>query len=176
MNGVQETLTNPTSGSYTAMANTVAPVTIGKYSSSNSFCFDGIIDEVRISKINYTLGRISTEYNNQDDPNSFYTIGTEEADLHYIPPTPEDGENIYTQSALINISSNRNLSECRLAVVNNSINTNSFTISINETMWNKWGFKYPVTYVFDLSNVPSNIEVKYKDTETDPWKTLDKKK
>ncbi|MFX0207518.1 MAG: DUF2341 domain-containing protein, partial [Candidatus Hodarchaeota archaeon] len=35
----------------------------------------GLIDEVRISKISHSAGWIATEYNNQYDPNSFYSIG-----------------------------------------------------------------------------------------------------
>ena len=38
--------------------------------------FDGIIDEVRIFDTNITADWIKTEYNNQYDPNSFYSIGS----------------------------------------------------------------------------------------------------
>ena len=41
--------------------------------------FDGFIDEVRISSATRTTGWISSQYENQNDPNSFYTVGTEQA-------------------------------------------------------------------------------------------------
>lgn len=42
------------------------------------FCFEGYIDEVHILKINRNSEWISTEYNNQNDPSSFMSIGPEE--------------------------------------------------------------------------------------------------
>jgi len=39
--------------------------------------FDGLIDEVRISNVSRTAGWINTEYENQFNPNSFYSIGPE---------------------------------------------------------------------------------------------------
>ncbi|MFX1455874.1 MAG: DUF2341 domain-containing protein [Promethearchaeota archaeon] len=40
--------------------------------------FDGNIDEVRISSIPRSSGWINTEYANQNDPDTFYTVGTEQ--------------------------------------------------------------------------------------------------
>ncbi|MFX0047685.1 MAG: DUF2341 domain-containing protein, partial [Candidatus Hermodarchaeota archaeon] len=40
--------------------------------------FDGLIDEVRISSIPRSAGWINTEYVNQNDPSSFYSIGSEQ--------------------------------------------------------------------------------------------------
>jgi hypothetical protein len=40
--------------------------------------FDGVLDEVRITKLERSANWISTEYNNQSSPATFYTIGTEE--------------------------------------------------------------------------------------------------
>ncbi|MHA2392060.1 MAG: DUF2341 domain-containing protein, partial [Promethearchaeota archaeon] len=40
--------------------------------------FDGLIDEVRVSSIPRSSGWINTEYQNQNDPKSFYTIGSEQ--------------------------------------------------------------------------------------------------
>ncbi|UCH88964.1 MAG: DUF2341 domain-containing protein [Thermoplasmata archaeon] len=44
--------------------------------------FDGIIDEVRISKSVHSASWIATEYNNQNSPGTFYTVGIEETDMH----------------------------------------------------------------------------------------------
>ncbi len=41
------------------------------------YYFDGLIDEVRISDIMYSNNWLITEYNNQYDPNNFYSIGAE---------------------------------------------------------------------------------------------------
>ncbi len=40
--------------------------------------FDGLIDEVRISSIPRSSGWINTEYVNQNDPDTFYTVGAEQ--------------------------------------------------------------------------------------------------
>jgi hypothetical protein len=44
-----------------------------------SWCFDGSIDEIRILDKALTKGGIITEYNNQNDPTSFLSIGPEES-------------------------------------------------------------------------------------------------
>jgi len=41
--------------------------------------FQGLIDEIRVSNIARSASWIATEYNNQNNPESFYTIGEEEA-------------------------------------------------------------------------------------------------
>jgi hypothetical protein len=40
--------------------------------------FNGLIDEVRVSNVARSGSWVNTEYNNQKDPSTFYTIGTEE--------------------------------------------------------------------------------------------------
>jgi hypothetical protein len=52
---------------------------IGVEAASLVYPWDGWIDEVRISKINQSQQWISTEYNNQNDPYSFVSIGPEES-------------------------------------------------------------------------------------------------
>ena len=47
-----------------------------------SYTFDGVIDEVRVSDSALSAAWIATEYNNQQSPTSFSTIGNEEA----LPP------------------------------------------------------------------------------------------
>ncbi|MFX1427153.1 MAG: DUF2341 domain-containing protein, partial [Promethearchaeota archaeon] len=47
--------------------------------------FNGTIDEVRISNIARSAGWINTEYNNQYDPNSFYSIGKTHAMSGLLP-------------------------------------------------------------------------------------------
>ncbi|MFX1249928.1 MAG: DUF2341 domain-containing protein, partial [Promethearchaeota archaeon] len=45
---------------------------------SSSFHFKGLFDEIRLSNIARSSDWIATEYNNQYDPDSFYSIGSEE--------------------------------------------------------------------------------------------------
>ena len=47
--------------------------------------FNGIIDEVRISNISHSAYWIATEYNNQHDPNSFYSVGSGQKVDHIAP-------------------------------------------------------------------------------------------
>lgn len=47
-------------------------------SDDSSAYFNGRIDEVRISKIARSTTWLSTEYNNQNDPSTFFTIGSQE--------------------------------------------------------------------------------------------------
>ena len=51
----------------------------------------------------------------------------------------------------------------------------TFTISIDQDKWQKWGFQYPVTYVFRLSAIPPNVEVERRDRASEPWTPLEKK-
>jgi len=107
---------------------------------------------------------------------SFTTMSPPPLDVEFITPTPDDGSDVYVDSVMVNVSSNRNLSDCRLAILNNTIsNGNEFTIRINSLIQDKFGLQYPATYVFDLSSVPSNIEVAYRDNMTDEWEILDEK-
>ena len=45
------------------------------------FSIDGTLDEVRISGVARSLGWINTSFMNQDDPSSFYSIGSEEREM-----------------------------------------------------------------------------------------------
>ena len=55
--------------------------------SHSTYSFDGILDEVRVSRIAHSAGWILTEYNNQYDPAGFYSVGPEclSPDLENIP-------------------------------------------------------------------------------------------
>jgi len=48
-----------------------------------------------------------------------------------------------------------------------------FVISIDQSAWQKWGFQYPVTYVFDVKEIASDARVSRRDRETDPWSRLE---
>ncbi|MFX1457533.1 MAG: DUF2341 domain-containing protein, partial [Promethearchaeota archaeon] len=61
---------------------------IGKASGAIDQEWNGNIDEVRISNITYSAGWIITEYNNQYDPKSFYSVG-KESTVTGIPPNEQ---------------------------------------------------------------------------------------
>ncbi|MFX1376531.1 MAG: DUF2341 domain-containing protein [Promethearchaeota archaeon] len=63
------------------------PITIGN-SPTGARPIDGIIDEVRISSVVRSNSWLRTEYNNQDEPESFYSIGVEEL----VSPEPPNAD------------------------------------------------------------------------------------
>jgi len=52
---------------------------------------------------------------------------------------------------------------------------NDFSISIDARMHDKWGFEYPVTYVFDASDISRQTTVLRRDADSEPWRTLERK-
>lgn len=75
--------------SYNDINSNTGSVNIGYTKYWNCCRFNGTIDEVRISNIARDGSWISTSYNNQNDPNTFYSIGDEE-DVNKPPNTPSD--------------------------------------------------------------------------------------
>ena len=63
------------SGSYTAMENTDTPLYIGGQRPGN-LPSNGEIDNIIMYKSDLSSDWIATEYNNQNDPSSFYTVGS----------------------------------------------------------------------------------------------------
>ena len=51
----------------------------------------------------------------------------------------------------------------------------TFAISIDQAKWKKWGFQYPVTYVFQLPDLRSDAKVLRRDRASDRWKQLEEK-
>ena len=60
-------------------------MTIGREPWTGSYYFNGRIDELRISARVRSDGWLRTEYNNQSDPASFYSIATTEESAAYLP-------------------------------------------------------------------------------------------
>jgi len=78
VNGVRQTNANSSTAA-TTNRNTSIPLVIGSCDSgTNCELFDGKIDEVRFSNAVRSSGWILTEYNNQSNPATFYTVGSEE--------------------------------------------------------------------------------------------------
>ena len=53
------------------------PIEIGFWKPSSPQSFHGILDEIRISNIARSADWITTEFNNQNDTSSFYSVGGE---------------------------------------------------------------------------------------------------
>jgi len=51
----------------------------------------------------------------------------------------------------------------------------TWTITIDKSVWHKFGFQYPVTYIFRLADVPADLTVERRDADGAPWTPLTKK-
>ena len=50
-----------------------------------------------------------------------------------------------------------------------------FRVSVDQGMWAKWGFQYPVTYIFDLAGLSLAAQVSRRDLTSEEWKPLEQK-
>jgi len=69
-------LENSSSTSRTPAAS--AGIVVGAWYTGTSYNFPGVIDELRISSLVRSSSWISTEYNNQSNPDGFWNIGSQE--------------------------------------------------------------------------------------------------
>jgi hypothetical protein len=74
LDGTQEDVTSTWTG---AIGNGVGSFNLGRRSDVSQW-FDGNLDEVRVSSTNRPAGWLSTQYNNQDSPATFYSVGSQE--------------------------------------------------------------------------------------------------
>ena len=81
----------------TGNPSTGQPLTIGK-SSAGEF-FYGFLDEIRISNSTRPADWVKTQYNNQLNPSSFHTFGSEENSLKTIIPTVPGTVPFWTNSS-----------------------------------------------------------------------------
>jgi type II secretory pathway pseudopilin PulG len=65
-----------TNSAYKSITTGSLTLTIGKEPNQNSGGFNGTVDEVKVSNVVRSADWIRTEYNNQNSPSTFYTIGT----------------------------------------------------------------------------------------------------
>jgi len=71
-------------GTWTQMTGDIASVAIGAGdidSGTPKNLFNGLIDETRISNVARSAAWINTTYNNQNSPDTFYTLGSEESEF-----------------------------------------------------------------------------------------------
>jgi len=67
--------TEVSSGSATGTLDSGAKNNIGVHQNGSANPFDGLMDEVRVSNVARSANWISTEYNNQNSPETFYSLG-----------------------------------------------------------------------------------------------------
>ncbi len=77
-NGSQVGVTTSGIPSQIAYYGSGDPLTIGIRSVDGQSEFDGFLDEVRIISALRSSGWVATEYNNQNSPSTFYSVGVEE--------------------------------------------------------------------------------------------------
>ncbi|MFW9784583.1 MAG: hypothetical protein ACFFFB_20045, partial [Candidatus Heimdallarchaeota archaeon] len=92
----------------------------GQSTPQKDYMIDGKMDEIRISNVIRSADWIRTEYDNQNDPKSFYAIGSEVKD-DKLPPTYsnltessdplEIGE---TEIITINVSDNSGINQVKI--------------------------------------------------------------
>ncbi|MGQ9645214.1 MAG: DUF2341 domain-containing protein [Thermodesulfobacteriota bacterium] len=87
INGSSQTVYEEYSPSGSAQSDADQNLRIGNLSGATTRTFDGVIDEIRLSKTMRSTGWIQTEYNNQSAPSSFYSVGSEQGSTGSPAPT-----------------------------------------------------------------------------------------
>ncbi|MFX1595757.1 MAG: DUF2341 domain-containing protein, partial [Promethearchaeota archaeon] len=141
INGVSQSLTmepEPPEQGY-AIDDDGQDLFIGNYGgAAKDRTFNGTIDEVRISSGNLTSGWILTEYRNQNDPNSFYTVSAAVL-LDTTPPnvtinTPNQSDLFGSKAPNFNVSINDNhvIDKMWYRLLNGTVTTVNTTFETNE--------------------------------------------
>ncbi|MHA2400183.1 MAG: DUF2341 domain-containing protein, partial [Promethearchaeota archaeon] len=148
INGILQSLTPEPSPSGSAVDDSSQPLYIGNYVGGDR-TFEGVIDEVRLSKGIKSSGWIQTEFNNQDDPSSFYTISNP-IEIDFIPPTiiinsPNDNDlfGMIPPSFNVEINDNSTIDIKWYRLTNGTITTSNTTFivngSITQARWDEIG-------------------------------------
>jgi hypothetical protein len=53
--------------------------------------------------------------------------------------------------------------------------TTTFVVTVDKAPWEKWGFRYPVTYVFEVAGIAQQAQVRRRDGQVDPWSPLEQR-
>jgi hypothetical protein len=148
INGILQSLTPEPSPSGSSVDDSSQPLYIGNYVGGDR-TFDGIIDEVRILSGIKSYEWIQTEYNNQYDPNSFYTVSSS-FEIDKVPP--DITINLPTNSTLfgsiapnfnVEINDNSSINSRWYRLLNGTLTTINTTFttngSISQARWNEMG-------------------------------------
>ncbi|MEO1053939.1 MAG: DUF2341 domain-containing protein [Bacteroidota bacterium] len=79
-NGIQQNIEATTGNILDSSGD---PVLLGRRALGDDRFFDGIIDNARISNVARSNDWVLTEFNNQNDPSSFYTVAAEEVEYYW---------------------------------------------------------------------------------------------
>ncbi|MFX1432043.1 MAG: DUF2341 domain-containing protein, partial [Promethearchaeota archaeon] len=168
INGIaQSPLTPEPSPTGEPVDDTSQAVYIGNYGgATKDRTFDGVIDEVRISSGIRSFGWIETEFNNQNDPNSFYSVSAA-ISLDVISPTikinlpiQEDLFGYIPPDFNVEINDNGVIDKMWYRLSNGTITTTNTTFigndTISQTRWNEMG-NGTVTIQFFANDSVGNI-------------------
>ncbi|MHA2245220.1 MAG: DUF2341 domain-containing protein, partial [Candidatus Hodarchaeales archaeon] len=119
---------------------------------------DGIIDEVHISSTASSADRILAEFENQESPNTFYSVGTE-VTFDLIPPVIEDfgiddpGTGTGKFWAIVSDSTSD------VTSVKITINNTEYSMSNNNTHWiyQHSGVEWQKTYEYLITNASDSL-------------------
>ncbi|MFX0036940.1 MAG: hypothetical protein ACFE9I_15020, partial [Candidatus Hermodarchaeota archaeon] len=88
---------------------------------ASSVSFNGIIDEVRVSNVTHTADWIATEYNNHQDPASFYSVGGERISVTDLQVNAIDLYGNLIPNVNISMYENNNLIRSGITLANGTI-------------------------------------------------------
>ncbi len=84
------------------ISNNTDPLYIGRRSDNRRY--RGVLDELRISNVARSADWIATEYANQNSPETFYSLGSQEFPLNGGTATADDASLFFNQSTTINLT------------------------------------------------------------------------
>ncbi|MHA2029035.1 MAG: DUF2341 domain-containing protein, partial [Candidatus Kariarchaeaceae archaeon] len=93
-------------GTFTTHTTPIDPSGLTLSGPSLITSFDGLLDELRFSTTIRPLGWTSTEYNNQKDPASFYSVSSEEVQLNWSYPDFQFKKKIIVDNTKVSGSTN----------------------------------------------------------------------
>ena len=147
--------------------------TIGNTSTLNRG-FDGQMQEARVSNVARSADWLATEFNNQDDPSSFYSVGPEEARFYWLGSTssdwgnptnwggcqiPDVGESVRVPNQTFDPALDQNRTIVDLIIENGaSMDVNGFNLSLTGDLLNDGTFNQSngtVTFTGSSGNVIS---------------------
>ncbi|MFX1233530.1 MAG: DUF2341 domain-containing protein [Promethearchaeota archaeon] len=128
--------------------------------------FNGVIDEVRVLSGIKSLAWVQTEYNNQYDPDSFYTVGSPividntPPDITIISPTSNSLYGSLAPSFNVEINDSSNIDTRWYRLLNGTVTTTNTTFTtngtINQARWEELG-NGTVTIQFFANDSLGNI-------------------
>lgn len=64
---------------------------------------------------------------------------------------------------------------CLSACAADDVTGRAFAITVDQTMWKRWGFQYPATYVFEAPSLPPDVQVCRRDAPAAGWSVIPQK-